>query len=98
MTEAVNRSVDECIKEGILSDFLRRNKAEVCKMSIFEFDQKEYEAAVREESEKIGEERGANSFGKMTKILLAQGRSEDLLRASDDAEFRQKIFTELGIK
>ena len=54
--EAVKSAVDECIEEGILSDFFRRNKAEVEKMSIFEFDQKEYEQLIREESKTEGKE------------------------------------------
>ena len=33
---AVERAVDECIQEGILEDFLRANRAEVLKVSIFE--------------------------------------------------------------
>ncbi|MCR5418171.1 MAG: hypothetical protein K6E84_04575 [Lachnospiraceae bacterium] len=102
MEKAVNRAVDECIKEGILRDFLRKNKAEVHKMSIFEFDQEEYEAAVREEERnegiKEGIKEGEDSFGKMTKLLLAQGRSDDLLRASDDAAYRKELYAELGIQ
>lgn len=39
LDEAVERAVDECIHEGILADFLSRNRAEVIKMSIFEYDQ-----------------------------------------------------------
>ena len=35
---AVERAVTECIKEGILAEFLHRNRAEVIKMSIYEFD------------------------------------------------------------
>ena len=97
MEKAVNRAVDECIKEGILSDFLRKNKAEVRKMSIFEFDQEEYEAAVREEERKEGIKEGEDSFGKMTKLLLAQDRSDDLLRATDDAAYRKELYAELGI-
>ncbi|MBR4760138.1 MAG: Rpn family recombination-promoting nuclease/putative transposase [Lachnospiraceae bacterium] len=48
--KAIKSAVDECIEEGILSEFFRRNKAEVEKMSIFEFDQKEYEQLIREEA------------------------------------------------
>ena len=36
--EAVHRAVTECIREGILSDFLSRNRAEVIAVSIFEYD------------------------------------------------------------
>ena len=32
--EAVERAITECIKEGILAEFLKRNRAEVIKVSI----------------------------------------------------------------
>ena len=56
--EAVKSAVDECIREGILSEFFRKNKAEVEKMSIFEFDQKEYEQLIREEAKEEGRAEG----------------------------------------
>lgn len=40
LDEAVERAVCECIREGILADFLRKNRSEVIAMSIFEYDEK----------------------------------------------------------
>lgn len=64
--EAVRIAVDECIKEGILRDFLISQKAEVTKMSIYEYDFDEHMGVIREESyedgfaegEAVGEARG----------------------------------------
>ena len=53
--QAVNKAVNDCIKDGILADFLRTNKSEVIGMSIFEFDRDEYDDMVRAESEAKGE-------------------------------------------
>ena len=39
LTDAVDRAVDECISEGILADFLKKNKAVVKNMSIYEYDE-----------------------------------------------------------
>ena len=44
---AVERAVNECIHEGILTDFLRMNRAEVITMSIFEYDKEEEEKKLR---------------------------------------------------
>ena len=44
---AVERAVKECIHEGILEEFLRKNRAEVIAMSIFEYDQEEEERKLR---------------------------------------------------
>ena len=38
LDQAVERAVDECIREGILAEFLTRNRNEVISMSIFEYD------------------------------------------------------------
>ena len=45
LEEAVTRAVDECIEEGILAEFLVKNKAEVIKVSIYEYD-KEFEEEI----------------------------------------------------
>ena len=37
--EAVEKAIDECIKNGILAEFLRKNRAEVLRVSIFEYDE-----------------------------------------------------------
>ena len=54
LKEAVGRAVDECIKDGILADFLKKNKEQVISMSIFEYDEKLHEETMRE----IGREEG----------------------------------------
>ena len=56
--DALNAAVDECISNGILVDFLTKNKAEVLKMCIFEYDQERHLRQEREEAEAIGEARG----------------------------------------
>ncbi|SDB68298.1 hypothetical protein [Butyrivibrio sp. INlla16] len=37
--EAVSRAINECINEGILADFLRKNLAEVKRMSVLEYNE-----------------------------------------------------------
>ena len=44
---AVKRAVDECISEGILREFLTKNRAEVINMSIFEYDKELEEKKLR---------------------------------------------------
>lgn len=36
------KAVDECIEEGILADFLRKNRAEVMRMSLLEYTLEEH--------------------------------------------------------
>ena len=78
--QAVEEAVDDCIRNGILSDFLRKNRAEAIAMSIFEYDEEKHlkserEYAYREgkaEGEKIGEQRGEE-------IGIQRGREEGKL-------------------
>ena len=44
---AVKKAVDECIQEEILEEFLRKNRAEVIAVSIFEYDKEEEERKLR---------------------------------------------------
>ena len=48
LNQAVERAVDECIARGILGDFLRKNKEEVCHMCIYEYDEERHMRQERE--------------------------------------------------
>ena len=50
LNDAVERAITECIKEGILVDFLRKNRSEVKMVSILEYD-KEWEEKFKEAQE-----------------------------------------------
>jgi len=39
LEEAVNKSITECLKENILTDFLNKNRREIVGLSIFEYDE-----------------------------------------------------------
>ena len=86
--EAVKSAVNDCIGEGILAEFFKKNKAEVEKMSIYEFDQKEYERAIREEGkeeqkiedEKIIAEKDETIAKKDEEIAESKRRIEELER------------------
>ena len=56
--EALNMAVDHCIEEGILSSFLRKNRAEVLGMLLEEFDAEKYERTLREEGREEGRREG----------------------------------------
>ncbi|MBR3770687.1 MAG: Rpn family recombination-promoting nuclease/putative transposase [Clostridium sp.] len=56
--DAVDKAVKECISEGILADFLQRNKEEAMKVSIFEYDEERVIQLIREDEREIGREEG----------------------------------------
>lgn len=56
--KAVERAITECIKEGILSEFLSKNRAEAKKMSIYEYDEEKHMRQERDASLEAGIEAG----------------------------------------
>lgn len=67
LAEAVSRAVDECIKEGILRDFLMKYRAEAISVSIFEYDEEREKELLRKTEYEFGRQEG-----------LSQGREEGL--------------------
>lgn len=67
--EAVEQAVTECIREGILEEFLRGQRSEVVAMSIFEYDHEvEMKKLADEMREEIREE--------LQEEFLEEGREE----------------------
>ncbi len=58
LTEAVERAVNECIKNGILTDFLRKHKSEAISVSIFEYNEVEEKEKMRRAEHSVGLEEG----------------------------------------
>jgi predicted transposase YdaD len=56
--EATEKAIDDCIREDILSDFLRDNRAEVMYMTIFEYDEEATLKAIGEQEYADGYEHG----------------------------------------
>ena len=58
LQQAVERAVNECIKEGILADFLSRDKAEAIMFSMYEHNEEEEWRKFREAEREYGRELG----------------------------------------
>lgn len=71
LDEAVERTVNECIQEGILKDFLRANRNEVIAMSIFEYDKEEEEKKLRKAEYEAGIQVGRQEGIQATKKEIA---------------------------
>lgn len=57
--DAVELAITECIQEGILENFLKRNRAEAKKVSIYEYDEEKHMRQTREEGFDEGEIAGS---------------------------------------
>ena len=94
LNDAVARAIDECIKEGILVEFLRKNGSEVKMVSILEYDKEweekklrkaEYEAG-RSEGIEIGKSEGIE-IGKSEGIEIGKSKGIEIGRDKAMAEF-----------
>ena len=98
LTEAVEKAVDECIEEGILEEFLTKNRAEAIKVSIYEYDEELHFRTLYEEGHEAGWEKGERRLARvnqLTSILIELGRIDDLKRATQDRAYQEQLMTEL---
>jgi len=93
LEEAVECAVEECIKEGILAEFLIQNRAEVISMSIFEYNKDEEEKKLRKAEFEAGREAGIEE-GRMAG--LEEGRMELLKQQIQRKLFKGKSIDEIA--
>ena len=82
-----------------------KQKAEVVKVSIYEFDEEREMRLIREDEREIGREEGIASGieeGKkkillLSKMLLDDNRIDDLKRATDDEVYLEELCREYSI-
>ena len=67
LEEAVRHAVDHCIKHNILKDFLLANKAEVVRMTLYEYDEELHKQTIRKESYEDGFDDGQQK-GKLLQL------------------------------
>ena len=90
--EAVERAVEECIREGILKDFLISQRAEVTAMSIFEYNEEE-------ELRKYREAERAYAMEKYMKEGLEKGKEQGIKQGIKQGEEQgKKLLNELNRK
>lgn len=73
--KAVELSIETCIQEGVLEDFLRKNRAEVRSVSIFEYDEALH---LRLEREDARQEGLAEGIEEGRKAGIEEGRKEGI--------------------
>ena len=99
LAEAVEKTVDHCIKVGILSEFLRKNRAEAIAVSIYEYDEEAHMKSERELWYKTGVEEGRvqteNRLNKLYSMLIDSDRLDDLKRATHDKAYQEQLINEL---
>ena len=94
IAEAVEQAITECIREGILKDFLEKNQAEAKKMSIYEYDQEKHLRQEREDAWEDGLAEGERiKLKELIRKKLAKGKS--VSEIADILEEEEKTIQEL---
>jgi len=88
LREAVERAVEDCIRENVLKDFLLDQKAEVVKMSIYEYDEEREMQMIREDERELGREEGREEG---IKALIETCREFGLSKEEIISKIRQKF-------
>ena len=104
LSEAVNEAVEDCIQRGILAEFLSKNRAEVVKVSIYEYDEEKVKRMFREEwmklgleqGKQIGIEQGIEQAGKIFRLHLSGKSEEDIAKETGETiEMVRKVLNGL---
>ena len=105
LDEAVERAVTECIREGILAEFLKKNHAEVVKVSIFEYDKEKEEKKLRKAEYEYGREQGrieGERSGRTHLLTLisqmSAGEDADKVTQLTDPEVLEAMMKKYGIE
>ncbi len=66
-------------------------------MLLEEFDVDKYERTIRMEGVEQGIQQGIERTNRLTKLLLAQNRTDDLKRSLEDPEYQAALFHEFDL-
>ena len=90
LNEAVDRAVNKCIQDGILSDFLSKHKAEVIAVSIFEYDEEREIRLIRQDEFRQGQQQGQkNALKNLIHKKLQKGKSPAVI--ADELELEPEV-------
>ena len=103
--EQSERAITECISEGILAEFLRKNRAEVVKVSIFEYDKEKEEKKLRKAEFEYGREQGKEEGREQERnqllTLISQmsaGEDADKITQLNDPTVLEAMMNKYGIE
>lgn len=90
LEDAVEQAIRECIQEGILKEFLEKNRAEAKKVSLYEYDYEEHMRVLKEEGIARGEEA---QLSRMIEKKLRKGKT--LSQIAEELEEEEERIQEL---
>lgn len=107
--EAVEKAITECIREGILKEFLEQNKTEAMHMSIYEYDEEKHmemereyfyaegHAAGRSEGHAAGLSEGREILFRLIDAMTRDNQSENISRLSKEPAFLEEMLRKYNL-
>ena len=105
----IENAIESCIRDGILSELLKKEKVKVMASVLSEFNEVDYAKMIREEGRSEGLEQGRSEgleqgrtemlekINILNQKLIMDKRNDDLLRSFKDKEFQKKLLEEYSI-
>lgn len=110
---AIEKAIETCIQQGVLEDILMKCKSEVFGTLLTEYDERKHmrleRKAERAEGRREGLAEGLSQghakgceemqerINTLNVKLIEQNRTEDIIKASKDKEYQEKLFKEFGL-
>lgn len=88
--QAVNCAVTECIKEGILAEFLEKYRREAIQVSIFEYDEERELRLIRQDERRQGEENKLKEL-----IEKKQKKGKTISQIAEELEESEEVIQSL---
>ena len=109
----IENAIESCIRDGILSELLKKEKVKVMASVLSEFNEVDYAKMIREEGIEEGRSEGLEQgrsegleqgrtemlekINILNQKLIMDKRNDDLLRSFKDKEFQKKLLEEYNI-
>ncbi|MDE5910344.1 MAG: hypothetical protein K2H52_16655 [Lachnospiraceae bacterium] len=97
LRQAVESAVNECIERNILREFLLEQKAEVITMSIYEYNEEYVRKTLYEDGKIEGKIEGEGRLVQLMKMLLEEGKEEELKKGIVDQGYREQLYAERNL-
>ena len=98
---AVDKSMKECIREGILKDFLEKHRTEARAMSIYEYNEEEHMRMEREDAfedgRKEGQEAERTKIFELISKMSADGIAEQISRLAKEPAFYEEMMKKYNL-
>ena len=89
--------MEDCIEKNILREFLIEQKAEVIAMSIYEYNEEYVRKTLFEDGKIEGKIEGETRLVKLMKMLMEEGKEEELKRVITDSACREQLYIQRNL-